>query len=149
MELGDVKYSELSQWADDERARLNAEVGGLLSGEDYDAWASYQENIEVHELETNLGRQIQMLSSGLSPENLEMITQVAVDEFMMEQRVLMSSDLIVSQREGALWQMRAMGAMEARLIPTMEEDQYRVYASGFHEMAMGMMEGIVSATEEQ
>lgn len=148
MQLGDVTYSELSQWTNEERTRLDADMSNLLEGEDYAAWAAYQGDIEAHELENNLGRQIQMFASGLTPENLEMITQVAVEEFLVEQRVLMSSDLIVSQRENALWQLRAMEVMAERLPPLMEESQYSEYM-GFHDMARNLLEGVIPPEDEE
>ncbi len=122
---GDVTGRQYGQWDQQERDRLAGEVEKLLSKEDYEAWEEYAATIDERALETQLGSQIGMFSSGLTPENHTMVMDVAVEEFMAEQNATRESDEIYTAQEPYLYQIRAMDAMRERLQSAMPEDQYR------------------------
>ncbi len=124
MELGDVGYGEQNEWIEDERAMLAAQLKELLSPEDYAAWEEYEGSIEERQLEATFRAQLNAFSSGLTPENHELVLQIALEEFMAEMAALRDSDTLYTAAQSMLYQIRAMAAMRERLLLLLSEDQY-------------------------
>ena len=124
MALGDVGYREQHEWEQDERALLAAQLEELLCAEDYAAWEDYEGSIEERTLEATFRNQLNAFSSGLTPENHDLVLQIALEEFMAETDALRDSDALYTEAESMLYQLRAMARMRERLLPLLSEDQY-------------------------
>jgi len=124
MALGDVGYREQHEWTQDERALLAAQLEELLSAEDYAAWEDYERSIDERTLEATFRNQLNAFSSGLTPENHDLVLQIALEEFMAETDALRDSDALYTEAESMLYQLRAMVRMRERLLPLLSEDQY-------------------------
>lgn len=122
--LGDVGYREQSEWIEDERAALAAQLRELLSPEDYAAWEQYEGFAEERQLEATFRNQLNVYSSGLTPENHDLVLQIALEEFMAEMATLRASDTLYTAAESMLYQIRAMAGMRERLLPLLSDDQY-------------------------
>ncbi len=122
--LGDVGYREQSEWIEDERAALAAQLKELLSPDDYAAWEEYEGFAEERQLEATFRNQLNVYSSGLTPENHDLVLQIALEEFMGEMAALRASDTLYTAAESMLYQIRAMAGMRERLLPLLSEDQY-------------------------
>jgi hypothetical protein len=122
---GDVTGRELQEWRDAERERLAVETQALLSQENYETFEQYQQNVDQRALEVTFDNQIRAFSSGLTPENHDIVIQVAVEEFMIERNALLGSDEIYTPRSPFEYQITAMDNMRQRLEPVMPEDQFR------------------------
>ena len=138
MKDGEIPWSEVTEWGNDEKTYLSDQLKGLLSDDDYSAWNDYTSNIEERMLETTLRNQIRAFASGLSPENFETVMQVAVEEFRAEQIALENSNTLFTQSENIYYQIRAMAAMRDRLSGYLSEDQY-AEISNWLTMAENMM----------
>lgn len=124
MTQGDVSGREYARWRDEERARLSEEVQALLTPQDYAAFEQFASQMDQRQLESILGNQIRMFSSGLTPENQQVVLQVAVEEFLAEQNAVWNSDAPYNQREAVVLQMRAIETLRARLVDVLPDDQY-------------------------
>lgn len=76
-------------------------------------------------MDGNLRNQIRMFSSGLTPENHDLVVQVAVEEFLAEQNAIWASDRLYDQTEAVMFQLRAMDAMRERLTPMLTAEQFQ------------------------
>lgn len=119
----DVTWKEVTEWGLEERAYLNDQLSSLLPEEAYKSWNEFEANIDSHVLDGTLRNQIKALSGGLTPENYELVMQVAVEEFRAEQVALEQSDTLFTMSENVYYQFRAMETMRERLVDQLSEDQ--------------------------
>jgi hypothetical protein len=120
---GDIPWSEVRSWELDEREYLDAKVKELLPAEDYETWSDYFADIDAQQLEGNLRNQIGAVASGLTPENFDLVMQVAVEEFRAQQIALEHSSEMFTLSENMEYQLRAMTAMRQRLSTMLAADQ--------------------------
>jgi len=123
--LGDATWSEYYRWVQDERDLLASEVAPLLNPEQSAIYAEYLARIDVRALEVTARDQIRPFTSRLTPENLDLVVQVVVEEFATEQEILRNSDAIINALSPFQYQLLAMETIEDRLGLILEEDQLR------------------------
>lgn len=121
---GDVTGRQYGEWIANERARVSAEIRELLSDEDYAAWEAYQATVDERALDVTFENQLRAFSSGLTPENRDLVIAVGVEEFIAEQDAIYQSDEVYTAQDPYTYQIRAMDRMRERLQPVMEEEQY-------------------------
>lgn len=124
LDRGDVTARQAKQWQEDARQRLAAEIGNLLSQEEYAAWDAYEDTALARGLRATFRSQLTMFSSGLTSENHDVALDVAVEEFLIEQEAFDNSDTIVTVTESLNLQFRAINAMRERLAGFLSEEQY-------------------------
>lgn len=124
MVKGDVPWSQVAQWRDDERALLDEQIRALLAPEKYKTWQEYAALLDERSLEGSLRNQIRAFASGLTDENFEAVMQVAIEEFMAEQNALNNSNTTFTAAENMRYQIRAMEQMRDRLQQYLPADQF-------------------------
>lgn len=146
MQMGDVTGREFAGWEAEESDRLAEQVRALLSDDEFEAWAEYEAGIDERAMDANLRNQIRMFSSGLTPENHDVVVQVAVEEFLAEQNSIWESDALYDRTEAVMFQIRAMDSMRVRLTPLLSEDQFQELEN-FLTMAENMLRAALPEDE--
>lgn len=146
MVSGDKTWAEVKGWQLEERAYLSEQLAAVLSDEAYATWEAYVPEIEVRELEGSLRSQIQTMSSGLTPENFQMVMDVAVEEFRGEQIALEQSEELFTAQENIRYQLRAIDGMRERVQGVMEDGQ-TAELENFLTMAETVLTGQLDAME--
>ena len=147
MQEGNVTGRELAGWEQEERDRLAGQVKELLDGEDFEEWEDYAESIDERTIRASLENQIPAFASGLTPENIDLVLEVAVEEFLNEQNAIRQTDEIYTAAEPFLFQLRAMQSMRDRLGPLLGEDQFRELETWI-DMAENLMRSTMPEDEE-
>lgn len=124
MSQGDIPWSQVAQWQDEERAILDEQIRALLANDQFKKWQEFAANYDERALEGNLRNQIRAFASGLSDENFEAVMQVALEEFLSEQNTLNNSNTPFTRAENMRYQIRAMERMRERLREYLPPDQF-------------------------
>jgi len=114
----------LRAWTLEERAILDEQLRGYLDGDAYATWSAYAADVDAMQLDSQLRNQVRTLASGLTPQNLDLVMQVAVQEFRAEQIALENAKAPFTMEENVNYQLRAMETMNAQLQGLLSEEQF-------------------------
>ncbi len=145
---GDIPWSQVAKWREEERAILDQEMQGLLSKEAYAKWQQSAGSFDDRQLDASLRNQIRTFASGLTDENYETVMQVAMDEFRAEQIALDRSNTTFTVAENLNYQIRAMENMRTRLQEGLPADQF-TEINNWLNMGINMFEQQLNSMAQQ
>lgn len=120
-----VTAKEWKQWENEENARLSEELRAALSPESFEAWEAFEADAVQRRLTGQFEPQVRTYSSGLTPENHDLVLEVAVQEFMAVQDEFEQSDQLYTLRSNIDMQLTALSHMRTRFQELLDGDQYR------------------------
>lgn len=137
---GDITYAERDQWISEEWDELRVDVAEILPSDTLDTWNTFDYN-------GNPGRrrEIRTLASGLAPENLDLLIQVAREEFNADDRALRDSNVATSRIETWQQKLRVMSAIRERFRDELtDEENYWLenYLSATEQQALDMVDDL-------
>ena len=121
---GEIPWDQVKAWELEELGYLNDQLSGILSADEYRSWEDYAANMEERQLDGALRNQIKAFATGLTPENFDLVMQIAIEEFRAEQLALEQSTTPYTMSENVMYQIRAMQAMRERLQGYLSEEQF-------------------------
>jgi septal ring factor EnvC (AmiA/AmiB activator) len=123
MKDGDVTVREVAAEIEALKEESLEQLREFLDDDTYEKVAAYDAEGDRHQLEGVLGAQLDQLSSGLTPENRELVSQLSVDVFDQYQQEFFQSDKTFNLYENADWQVYAMDDILGQLSDQLDAQQ--------------------------
>ncbi|HIG30479.1 MAG TPA: hypothetical protein EYQ50_22845 [Verrucomicrobiales bacterium] len=123
LKSGDIPASQV--FADMEALKTNAhdQLREFLDPATHDKIVSYDADGDRRQLEGTLAPQLATYSSGLTPENKEIVMQLSLDVFDQHQQQFYQSDKMFNLYENADWQINAMDDILGQLNEQLDVQQ--------------------------
>jgi len=123
MKAGDVPAHEVYAEMLAEKEASHERLREILDEETFEKIIAYDADSDRHQLEGTLSPQLNQFSSGLTPENKELVSELSIDLFDHHQREFMQSDKTFSLYENADWQITAMDDILDQLSTQLDTQQ--------------------------